>query len=187
MKPTKCPAKEKKNNARKAKDEERKESTKKKSRPLSLLSAHARAWQADILHVNQKAAKCCMGGDYYTHTGGGTNHLCIPKVPKYDQYKDCYQDHGGFVFGTEYKLSFKKNLHNHDAPCAVCYVESRGSMPMMPARNDRPSGWSKEYHGYLVTEHYNHKNQKKTTSVSTETLSLFPAAARTQMEHCCTL
>ena len=129
----------------------------------------------------------CMGGDYYTHTGGGTNHLCIPKVPKYDQYKDCYQDHGGFVFGTEYKLSFKKNLHNHDAPCAVCYVESCGSMPMMLARNDRPSGWSKEYHGYLVTEHYNHKNQKKTTSVSTETLSLFPAAARTQMEHCCTL
>ena len=27
----------------------------------------------------------------------------------------------------------------------------------------------------------------KTTSVSTETLSLFPAARRTQMEHCCTL
>ena len=28
---------------------------------------------------------------------------------------------------------------------------------------------------------------KKTSSVSTETLSLFPAAARARMEHCCTL
>ena len=101
-----------------------------------------------------------MGGDYYTHTGGGANYLCLPKVPKYDQYKDGYQNHGGFVYGTEYELSFKKNLHDHDAPCAVCYVESRGSMLMMPARNDCPSGWSKEYHGYLMTEHYSHKNQK---------------------------
>ena len=54
----------------------------------------------------------------------------------------------------------RKNLHNHDAPCAVCYVESRGSMLMMPARNDCPSGWSEEDHGYLMTEHYRHKHQK---------------------------
>ena len=94
-----------------------------------------------------------MGGDYYTHTGGGANYLCLPKVPKYDQYKDGYQNHGGFVYGTEYEPSFKKNRHDHDAPCAVCYVESRGSMSMMPARNDCPSGWSEEYHGYLMTEH----------------------------------
>ena len=54
----------------------------------------------------------------------------------------------------------RKNLHNHDTPCAVCYVESPGSMLMMPARNDCPSGWSEEYHGYPMTEHYRHKHQK---------------------------
>ena len=32
---------------------------------------------------------------------------------------------------------------------------------MMPARNDCPSGWTEEYHGYLMTSHYTHKNQKE--------------------------
>ena len=35
------------------------------------------------------------------------------------------------------------------------------SMLMMPARNDCPSGWTEEYHGYLMTEHYTHKSQKE--------------------------
>ena len=52
--------------AGKAKDEGRKESKKKKTRllchfePKTLISAHALAWQADILHVNQKVAKCTI-------------------------------------------------------------------------------------------------------------------------------
>ena len=29
-------------------------------------------------------------------------------------------------------------------------------MLMMPARNDCPSGWTKEYHGYLMTAYYAH-------------------------------
>ena len=29
---------------------------------------------------------------------------------------------------------------------------------MMPARNDCPSGWIKEYHGYLMTAYHNHKH-----------------------------
>ena len=52
MKPTKCPAREKKNEARKAKKEGRRESE-------ILLSAHARTSQAKIyLHLDQKAVKC---------------------------------------------------------------------------------------------------------------------------------
>ena len=34
-----------------------------------------------------------MGGEHYTHSGGAANYLCLPKVPKYDQYKDGVQ-HG---------------------------------------------------------------------------------------------
>ena len=104
-----------------------------------------------------------MGGEHYTHYGGAANYLCLPKVPKYDKYKDGVQ-HGGLMYGTEYELSFNpfdKNLQNHNAVCSVCYVESRGSMLMMPARNDCPSGWTEEYHGYLMTEHYTHKSQKE--------------------------
>ena len=55
---------------------------------------------------------------------------------------------------------FKKTLHNHEAPCVICFVKSRGSMLIMPARNDCPSGWTEEYHGYLMTEEYRHKSSK---------------------------
>ena len=51
MKPTKSPAREKKNEARKAKKEERRESK-------ILLSVHARTLQANSLHLDQKAVKC---------------------------------------------------------------------------------------------------------------------------------
>ena len=68
MKPTKCPAREKKNEARKAKKEGG-EKAKSKSQDCCvtfkpknyleiLLSVHARTLQANILHLNQKAAKC---------------------------------------------------------------------------------------------------------------------------------
>ena len=33
-------------------------------------------------------------------------------------------------------------------------------MLMMPARNDCPSGWTEECHGYLMTEYWKHPNQR---------------------------
>ena len=100
-----------------------------------------------------------MGGEIYKHRGGGVNYLCLPHSPKYNKFKDGYQN-SGRMYGSEYEVNtvnpFKKNLHDHDAPCVVCYVSSRGSMLMMPARNDCPSGWTEEYHGYLMTERHNH-------------------------------
>ena len=106
-----------------------------------------------------------MGGEHYSHTGGGVNYLCLPNTPKYDRYSDGNQG-TGYIYGTEYEVSsysgypFRRNLHDHEAPCVVCYVKSRGSMLMMPARKDCPSGWTEEYHGYLMTSHHGHKNQK---------------------------
>ncbi|XP_078364886.1 uncharacterized protein LOC144649286 isoform X2 [Oculina patagonica] len=107
--------------------------------------------------------KGIIGGEHYNHPGGGVNYLCLPHNPKYDKYKDGWQ-HSGYVYGTEYEVNtfnpFKKNLHDHEAPCAVCFAKSRGSMLIMPARNDCPSGWTEEYHGYLMTENYGHKKQR---------------------------
>ena len=62
------------------------------------------------------------------------------------------RDYSGFVF--------KSNLYDHDAPCAVFFVMSRGSMLMIPAQKDCPSGWTEEYYGYLMTAHYYYANQK---------------------------
>ena len=107
-----------------------------------------------------------MGGEHYTHYGGGSQYLCLPSNPKYDKYQNGHQA-AGYVYGTEYEVGqynrnpFDKNLQDHDAPCAVCFIKSRGSMLMMPARNDCPSGWTEEYHGYLMTEYYGHKHSRE--------------------------
>ena len=31
---------------------------------------------------------------------------------------------------------------------------------MMPARDDCPNGWTEEYHGYLMTAHWNHAKSR---------------------------
>ena len=100
-----------------------------------------------------------MGGSHYSHTGGGGEYICLPNNPKYDKYRDGNQA-GSYIYGTEYEVNtynpFKSNLHDHDAPCAVCYVQSRATQLMIPARNDCPSGWTEEYHGYLMAGHSGH-------------------------------
>ncbi len=66
------------------------------------------------------------------------------------------------IHGTEYEIGSNKifpNLHDHDAPCAVCYTKSRGSHVMIPARNVCPSGWTLEYKGYLMSGYRGHKGR----------------------------
>ena len=104
-----------------------------------------------------------MGGSHYTHPGGGSNYLCLPKNPIYQKVKAGNQG-STYIYSTEYELNkqtniFPKNVHDHDAPCAVCHTESRGSHLMIPARNICPAGWVLEYTGYLMAEHYNHKGR----------------------------
>ena len=104
-----------------------------------------------------------MGGEEHNHPGGGASYLCLPHNPKYDKYKKGRQI-SGKMWGTEYQVGeyngdpFKRNLQDHDAPCVVCFVKSRGSMLMMPARNDCPSGWTEEYHGYLMTNYHSYSH-----------------------------
>ncbi|XP_028398310.1 short-chain collagen C4-like [Dendronephthya gigantea] len=101
-----------------------------------------------------------MAGSHYTHPGGGSNYLCLPLNPVFEKISGGSQ--GGYIYGTEYEIySAQKqifpnsNLHDHDAPCAVCHSESRASHVMIPARNVCPSGWTMEYKGYLMAEHHN--------------------------------
>ena len=59
------------------------------------------------------------------------NYLCLPLNPKYDKYKDGHQP-AGYVYGSEYEVNgfnpLKKNVHDYEAVCAVCFTKSRGSM-----------------------------------------------------------
>ena len=104
-----------------------------------------------------------MGGSFYANTGGASNYLCLPLNPIFDKITSGTQRHNN-VYATEYQTfthpnMFPKNVHNHDAPCAVCYTKSRGSHLMIPARNVCPSGWTLEYKGYLMSAHHGHKGR----------------------------
>eukprot|EP00058_Branchiostoma_floridae_P013320 XP_002598808.1 hypothetical protein BRAFLDRAFT_74515 [Branchiostoma floridae] len=97
----------------------------------------------------------------FSHSGGGANYVCLPKDPEWGVFTDGNQG-GAYMYGAEYEVSHGNSpfqgasIHDHDVPCAVCHVVSRGSKLMIPARLSCPSGWTREYKGYLMTEAYTH-------------------------------
>ncbi|KXJ23632.1 Short-chain collagen C4 [Exaiptasia diaphana] len=109
-----------------------------------------------------------VGGEWYNHPGGGSNYVCLTESPKYWSYTNVLKRHSAFMYGAEYQVHsthhsnpfHNKNLHDHDVPCAVCFVSNRNAKLMIPATYECPAGWSKEYWGYLMSEHYNHANQR---------------------------
>ncbi|XP_011408471.1 PREDICTED: uncharacterized protein LOC100636306 [Amphimedon queenslandica] len=66
------------------------------------------------------------------------------------------------MYGTEYEVAngIFPGKDNHNAPCAVCYTSTKSVKLMIPARTSCPSSWTMEYKGYLMAEHYNHRNNK---------------------------
>ena len=95
------------------------------------------------------------GGSHYSHTGGGANYLCLPKIPEY--LTNGIPGGVNYLYGAEYELPVPFSLHQHNVPCSVCYVDQRASKLMIPAKITCPSSWTQEYVGYLMTDHSNHK------------------------------
>ncbi|XP_070558244.1 short-chain collagen C4-like isoform X2 [Ptychodera flava] len=101
-----------------------------------------------------------IGGSHYTHNGAGANYQCLPLNPIYDNPVAGYQSES-LMYGSEYQtrnFAPLSGLHDGDPLCAVCRVKSRSTVLMVPARNECPSeDWTREYFGYLMAEHHNHK------------------------------
>ena len=99
------------------------------------------------------------GGEWYDHTGGGANYVCLPKVPQYLS-TNTPSAIGTSMYGTEYQFvnDILPGKSQHNAPCAVCYTSTKSVKLMIPARISCPSSWTIEYKGYLMTNHYNYKN-----------------------------
>ena len=98
------------------------------------------------------------GGGRYTHKGGGANHLCMPDDPDHMQYGSGVQGYSP-VYGMEYNIHSSQPLYSvylHNVPCALCYVATRDTVLMIPAKVHCPTNWTVEYTGYLMTEHRNH-------------------------------
>lgn len=112
--------------------------------------------------------KGVAAGSHYTLKGSGSNILCMPDDPIYDEPipGSSGQDRG-YVYGAEYEMNTFVNwdhLHNNNVPCAVCWAPYRPSLLMVPARNVCPgSEWIKEYSGYLVSSYHNHEGRSEYT------------------------
>ena len=96
--------------------------------------------------------------NHYTHTGGGINYQCFPDDPEYDAYGT--GGNGAYVYGVELYQELEplnsSTIYDHNVPCAVCYVPTCATSLMIPAKLTCPTGWTEEYHGYLMSEYHHH-------------------------------
>ncbi len=100
------------------------------------------------------------GGTKYNEEGGGANYLCMPTDPEYStelRYSNGITGHV-HIYGVEYDYPLQGG-HRHDAACAVCRTNNRSSSVMIPAKATCPTGWTREYFGYIMTEFKGRQNQ----------------------------
>ena len=99
------------------------------------------------------------GGTFYNNQGGGAETLCLPDDPDYiSDPRSTSASSVSYLYGAEYETANGPyhDLHNQNVPCAVCFASTRAAMIMVPAKTECPSSWTREYYGYLMTEHSNH-------------------------------
>ena len=93
------------------------------------------------------------GSSFHEHKGGAANYICMPNDPEYTlPYQSGVRGHS-YVYGTEYEVPLVSGRSQHNAPCAVCYVPTMNTVIMIPAKTSCPSGWTREYYGYLMSEY----------------------------------
>ena len=91
-----------------------------------------------------------------SHMGGGSNYLCLPDKPQVRNHTKPGVEFGS-LYGTEYHVhsarypAGTRPYHGKPTPCAVCYVPQRSAQLMIPASNECPVGWTREYNGYLMS------------------------------------
>ena len=93
-----------------------------------------------------------VGGSHTSgDAGGGVNFQCMPLDPQYTlTFRAGIRGHA-YIYGTEYDFPLDGS-HRHNVPCAVCYVSTRETVLMIPAKTSCPTSWIREYHGYLMSE-----------------------------------
>ena len=103
------------------------------------------------------------GGPKWDHSGSGSNPQCLPLDPNFLTPITGNQRYRAYMYGAEYQTYTDSNSrvhgrHDTDIPCAVCHVSNRTAVYMVPAKYTCPTGWTREYYGYLMSSrhHYSH-------------------------------
>ena len=104
-----------------------------------------------------------VGGSRNGHSGGGSNPQCLPLDPNYISTHSGSQGNIAYMYGAEYATYYsQKSVYNHDVVCAVCYVNQRSTVFMVPAKYTCPIGWTREYYGYLMAERFDSSRSQYT-------------------------
>ena len=106
-----------------------------------------------------------VGGSKYITQGGAAENLCLPDDPDYiPETAGVTARFSSIIYGTEYEFFVGplENAHEYNAPCAICFVPTRASVVMIPAKTVCPSSWTREYYGYLTTNLDNHRRSSFT-------------------------
>jgi len=100
-----------------------------------------------------------VGGSHHNHIGGGSNFLCMPERPQYTRRADPYSNSNrAYIYPVEYEIYTgifeiklpHESMNYFKANCSVCNAKGRDSVLMIPGWTTCPSGWRKEYRGYLM-------------------------------------
>ena len=97
-------------------------------------------------------------GSHFSHGGSGANYICLTTTPQYLNFSSA-RDSPGLVYGAEYEAVTNQpniGVNDQEVPCAVCHATQR-SVLMIPGQHTCPTGWTREYYGYLVSAHYQQK------------------------------
>ena len=98
------------------------------------------------------------GGSGQNEQCGGSNPQCLPLDPNFHTSIRGTQ-HRGYMYGAKYQTHTARNTHldgrdGYAMPCAVCHVSNCNAVYMVPAKYTRPSGWIREYYGYLMSQYH---------------------------------
>ena len=120
------------------------------------------------------------GGTHYTKTGGGSNYLCMPDVPEYVLPHRAGVLDFSLIHGAEYEGPVSTSTsHDHNAPCAVCYVATREVVVMLPAKATCPPSWTREYYGYLMSGWKGSEGRTRFECVDKDAMSIPGSAPNT--------
>ena len=91
-------------------------------------------------------------GTKWSARGGTSDYSCLPDNP---QYGSTHTDTSSPLYGVEYHTwpTSSPRAPSENVPCVVCYVATRSAMFVQQASYLCPSGWSREYYGYMMSDH----------------------------------
>ena len=95
------------------------------------------------------------GGSFYSHTGSGSNYLCLPDDPEYYS-GGTPTSYPAFIYASEYEVwatELQSAIINQNVPCAVCSTPQKLVL-MVPAKITCPTGWTREYNGFLMASYW---------------------------------